>query len=170
MQNEQTKHPQLHEPPEISDALMTWDAMEFEEHEKGPGWYLTFVILAILVVIYELFIRDYFGAITLAIIACITYFFARLKPQNVRVQITPKGILLNSFYVPYANVTKFWFVQHPDNNMLHLETSAYVNKYVVVHLHEQPIDRIRALLGKYVTESSEDQEPLSHRVARFFRF
>ena len=156
--------------PQGLNILLTWDAVEFEEHEKGPGWYLTFVIIALLFVIYELFIKDYFGAITLAIIAGVAYFFSRLKPKNVVVKITDKGVLLNDFFVPYSNITHFWFVNHAHSPILHIETSAIINQYVVVHLYEQTPEQVRAVLSPYVPEAEIDQEPLTHRIARFFRF
>lgn len=154
-------------PPNI---LMSWNAVEFEEHEKGPGWYLTFVVIAFLFVVYELFIKDYFGAITLAIIAGIAYSFSRLKPKDIVVQITDKGVLLNEFFVPYSNITHFWFVDHAHSPLLHIETSAFINRYVVVHLFQQTPEQVRAILSRYVPEASIDQEPLAHRIARFFRF
>jgi hypothetical protein len=152
------------------NILMSWNAIEFEEHEKGPGWYLTFAIIAALFVLYELFIKDFFGAITLAIIAVIVYFFSRLKPKDVLVQITDKGMMLNDTFVPYSNVKHFWFVEQHASPMLHIETNAYINQYIVVHLHDQSIEQVRETLLPYIGEIGFDQEPVSHRVARFFKF
>lgn len=149
---------------------MSWNAIEFEEHEKGPGWYLTFAIIAALFVLYELFIKDWFGAITLAIVAVVAYMFSRLKPQDVLVQLTDRGLLLNNFFVPYSNVQHFWFVEQHASPMLHIETNAFINQYVVVHLHDQSVEQVRQVLQPYIAEIGFDQEPLSHRIGRFFRF
>ncbi len=164
----QQAQPAVSRPP--FTTLMSWSAIEFEEHEKGAGWYLTFAIIFALVVLYELFIKDFFGAITLAIIGGATYFFSRLKPREILVQITNKGLLLNNFFVPYSNVTHFWFVEQHASPMLHIETNAYINRYVVVHLHDQSIEQVRQTLQPYIAEIGFDQEPLSHRIARFFHF
>jgi hypothetical protein len=39
-----------------------------------------------------------------------------------------------------------------------------------VHLFQQTPEQVRAVLSRYVPEASIDQEPLTHRIARFFRF
>jgi hypothetical protein len=150
-------------------TLVTWDAIEFEEHEKGPGWYLTLLIVAALLVFYDLFTKDYFGAILLIIIAVIIYFYSKVKPEEVHVQITDGGLLLNDAFIPYSNMMHFWFVEHQHSPMLHIELDAYLNRYLVIHLHDQDKEEIRKVLSTYIKETDLDQEPFLHRISRFLK-
>lgn len=147
-----------------------WTAHEFQHREKGPGWYLTLVILAILVIGYEVIQRDYFAAVTLLVIAVVAGYAASLYPDQVIVRITDEGIHVGDSYVPFHNTRRFWIVSHDTAHELHLETTAYFNRLVIVQLADQDYREIRTILRQYLPETQPNYEKLSHRIGRKLRF
>ena len=154
----------------MANKILEWKAHEFEHREKGSGWYLTFIILAVLLVIYEILIRDYFAAGTFIIIAFIVYFFARLNPREITVMITNKGIHIGNLHLPYATIKKFWIVSQGTTQALHLETTAYLNSSVVIQIADQDPEEIHTVLLQYVPEDHPNRETVGQRLARRLRF
>lgn len=154
----------------MANKLMEWSAYEFEHREKSLGWYATFVIIALLFIAYELYQRDYFAALTFFIIAVIGFGFARMVPQELTVIISDKGINAGNFHIPYVNIKKFWIVDHSKARTLHLETTAYLNHFIIIQLGQVNSDDVRSVLVKYLPEGQPNRESIAHRLARHFHF
>ena len=153
----------------MHNILAEWTAHEFQHREKGPGWYLTLAVLAVLIVAYELIQRDYFAALTLFIAAVVIGYAASLYPDEITVSISDDGIHIGDSFVPYHNIRKFWIVSHDKANEIHLETTAYFNSHLIVQLAEEDPKEIREILRNYIPESRPNYEKVSHRISRRLR-
>lgn len=154
----------------MDEPIIKWTAHEFQHYEKGPGWYLTFFIIAALILIYEIIAKDYFAALIMLIVFAIAYFYARRRPDEITVSITPKGISRNGQHIPFHSVKYFWVVHHDQAKAIHLETNAYLNHSVIIQLNDQDPEEVAEVLSNFIEESAPNVEPLTHRIARKLRF
>lgn len=154
----------------MKNTIIEWQAKEFEHYEKGTGWYLTLTIAIVMLMIYLIALRDYFGALTILLIGAAIWFFSVQYPKTVTVKITNKGLDLDDLHVPYHNIKSFWIVNHAQAKAVHFETTAYLNRYIIVQLHEQEPDQIAVILKQYLPESTPNEETTAHKIARLLRF
>ncbi len=147
---------------------ISWEAPEFKDYQKNPAWYATLIIIAGLIVAYEIFQQDWFGAVSIAIIAGFIFGFARQKPNIIPIVIDSKGISVNNVEVPYTTMKHFWIVEDANHRTLNIETNAYINRTVIVELENQDRELIREILKTKVSEH-ESAEPtfaqkIMHRI------
>lgn len=152
------------------NKIISWTTKEFEHYDKGAGWYLTLSILGLLIVAYEIYLHDYFAALTLFIAMIVVYFFSRILPRDVEVTITDKGINVDKGSYPYTSIKRFWIVESAGSRKLYIETTAYLNRFVILLLADQDPDAITEILKQFLPESQSNRETLAQRASRFLRF
>ncbi len=152
------------------NKIVSWTTKEFEHYEKGAGWYLTLTILGFLIVAYEIYLHDYFAALTLFLLIGAVYFFSRMLPRDVEVTITDKSVHVDTTSYPYTGIKTFWIVDHSGIRKLYFETTAYLNRYVVLLLNDQDPEQIAEILKQFLPESESNRETLAQRISRKLRF
>jgi hypothetical protein len=155
---------------EFSNDAFAWQAPEFKHYEKNSGWYITLVAIAVLVVGFQIFQKDYFGALSLALIAAFIAGFANSKPKMVNIRINDKGIYIDSLFLPHKTIRHFWMVNNPDHKTLNLETTTYLNRTVILELMDEDSEEIRAFLVKYIPEHENTEATWSQRIRHRLRF
>jgi hypothetical protein len=146
-----------------------WEAPEFQFYQKGVGWYLTFIIFLVLIVGYQIVLRDWFGAISLAVIGLFVGWFSTQKPSIVEIAITNKGIHSGNIFIPFSAIRHFWIVDTPHHRTVNLETTAYLNKLQILELAQQNAEAVRQALLPYIPELPNTEETLAQRVMHRFK-
>lgn len=150
---------------------ISWQAPEFKHYEKNPGWYVTAISIAVLIIGFFIIVqRDYFAAITLGVLTIFIIFFSRQKPQIVEIQLTSKGVHHGNLHVPYKQIKHFWVVNQEPLKTVNFETSAYMNRLMIVELENQDPDAVREFLLEYLPEHEDTQPTITQRVIHWFKF
>lgn len=153
------------------NGILQWQALEFEHHEKGLGWYFTFAIIAAMIIAYYFYTRDYFGALFWIFIAAAIFLYARRRPQEVAITLSGKGITVGEEFFPYTQIKSFWIVDKHYVRAVHIETTAYLNKVIVILIRDEiDPENVRRYLAKYIPQGTHDQETVTEIVARFLKF
>ncbi len=151
--------------------ILQWHALEFEHHEKGIGWYVTFAAIAIMLVAYYLFTRDYFGAFFWVFLSVAAYLYARRKPGEVLITLSKKGVTVGEEFFPYTQLKKFWIVDKQYSRSIHLETTAYLNRVIVILMHDEiNVEDVHKFLAAHLPEGNHDEETVTEIIARILRF
>lgn len=147
-----------------NENTISWEAPEFKDYQKNPAWYATLIIIAGLIVAYEIFQQDWFGAVSIAIIAGFIFGFARQKPSIVPIIIDAKGISVNKIEVPFTTMKHFWIVEDANHHTLNIETNAYINRTVIVELENQDPQIIREIMKAKVTEHESVEPTIAQKI------
>ncbi len=154
-----------------AQLIYSFKTEEFEHQDKGPGWYVTVGAVALLFCAYFYYVsKDWFGIITLVILAGLVMYFAAQKPKEIEIQISDKGINIGTAYFSYNSLKRFWIAEHLDVPELHLESTAYLNRYITLMLKEQDPNQISEILVQFIPETEAEPETLSQKIARRLRF
>jgi hypothetical protein len=156
--------------PKAPETILEWQAPEFRHYSKNAAWFITFVIIALLLVLYQAFQKDWFGAITLGILAGLFGAFALHRPKEVTVSISTQGLHIDDTHIPYAQIKHFWIVDNNRHKTLNIETTAYLNHILTIELHEQDSEEVQEILAELLPEHTENQETLAQRIAHRFKF
>ncbi len=148
--------------------VFEWEAPEFRHYPKNPAWYITLILVVALLVGYEIIMKDYFGAISMAVVACFVVFFGRQTPKQIPIKITDQGFHINNDLIPYQRIKYFWVVDDGVHKTLNFETTAYLNHQLTIELEDMDADEIRDFLADVLPEHDEPvptvPQKISHRI------
>ncbi|MDB4940390.1 MAG: hypothetical protein JWO40_815 [Candidatus Doudnabacteria bacterium] len=154
----------------MENQIFSWKTMEFEHYEKGTGWYLTLAVIGFMMIAYQIYLHDYFAVITILVILLAIYFFSKQLPGEVDVVITNKAVTVGNVAFPYTTIKRFWIVDKNHSKKLILETTAYLNRYIILLLNDVNPEEVADILKEFLPESEPNQETMAQRLARKLRF
>jgi hypothetical protein len=151
-------------------TYLSWEAAEFRHYPKNFAWYITMGIIVLLIVAFELLQKDFFGAISLAVIAIFIIVFAMHRPAQIKISLSSEGVHIERSFVPYAQMKYFWIVDNEDHKTLNIETTAYINRTILVELGDQNSDEVREVMLQEVPEHSSTEETFVQRLIHRLKF
>ena len=156
--------------PKPPITVFEWEAPEFRHYPKNPAWYITMFLVIGLLTAYQIIIADWFGAISLIVLAVLIFAFAKQVPKQVMMSISDRGIHINGDLIPYTRIRHFWIIDDQEHKMINLETTAYINHFLSIELGDVDADEIREFLIDILPEHSELEPTAAQKIAHRFRF
>lgn len=153
-----------------AETIIEWQAPEFRHYPKNAAWFITFVIVVAMLVVYQIYQNDWFGAISVIIMAVLIAIFALHKPSIVTVRISTHGIHIDDSHIPYTHIKEFWIVDNDNHKTLNLETTAYMNHMLAIELNEQDADEVQEILSELLEEKADAKETVAQQIAHRFKF
>lgn len=152
------------------ETIIEWQAPEFRHYPKNAAWFITYGLVVAMLVVYQLFQNDWFGAISILIIAVLFAVFALHRPKIVTVQVSTHGIHIDDTHIPYTHIKQFWIVENNHHKTLNLETTAYLNHLLAIELDDQDADDVHEILAELLPENIGSEENIAQRIAHKFKF
>lgn len=152
------------------ETIIEWQAPEFRHYPKNAAWFITFIIIVAMLVVYQVYQRDWFGAISVAVIAILFGVFAMHRPGIVTVKLTTLGLQIDDTNIPYNNIKQFWIVDNQHHKTLNIDTTAYLNHQLSIELEDQDADEVQEILAELLPEKEEAQETTAQRIAHKLKF
>lgn len=153
-----------------AETIIEWQAPEFRHYPKNAAWFITFIIIVAMLVVYQLFQSDWFGAISVTVMATLIGMFALHKPSIVSVKISTQGIHIDDSKIPYTHIKQFWIVDNDNHKTLNLETTAYLNHLLAIELNDQDADEVQEILSELLPENVDAEETVAQKIAHRFKF
>lgn len=153
-----------------AETIIEWRAPEFRHYPKNAAWFITFGIVVAMIIAYQIFQHDWFGAVTILIMAILFGIFAVHKPKEVTITVSTEGIHIDDSYISYTRIKQFWIVDTDNHKTLNIETTAYINHLLAIELHEQDAEEVREILAELLPENQDVEETIAQRIAHKFRF
>jgi len=149
---------------------ISWSAPEFRYYEKNIGWYVSLVAIALLLVVFFIFEKDIFAAVSLAILSVFVGLFSMQKPRVIDIELTSKGVKFGNIEFPYKQIKYFWIVNTEHHKTLNLEASTVINHTVIIELLDQDEEQIRQYLLRHLSEHHSTRETFAQRVSHKLKF
>lgn len=154
----------------IPETIIEWQAPEFRHYPKNAAWFISYAIIVAMLVIYQLYQKDWFGAISIGVIAAMFGIFAMHRPGIVTVKISTLGLHIDDSTIPFNNIRQFWVVDTEQHKTLNIETTAYLNHQLAIELEDQDGDEIQEILAELLPEKEDQQETMAQRIAHKLKF
>jgi hypothetical protein len=152
------------------ETIIEWEAPEFRHYPKNAAWFITFGFIVMLIVAYQLFEHDWFGAISMVIIAILFAAFALHKPKIVKVSISTHGLHIEDTHIPYNRIKHFWILETENHKTLNLETTAYLNHLLSIELDNQDADEVQEILEEILPENPDTEQTVAQHISHRFKF
>lgn len=156
---------------QTGETLFSWDAREYEQHERTPRWYIIMISIGILLVVYGIFSDNFLFSLIIILAAIILFLQSRQAPQNVSLAITELGVSVGGRFYPYAELGDFYVIYTPGTTkMLYIETKSLFRPKLRMPLEDQNPLEIREVLLDVLDENlDKEDEPIADAAIRNWR-
>ncbi len=149
--------------------ILHWSALEHEDRERGPYWFLGPGAAALTLVIFGVFAQSYFFIVFVVLAYILILVSAHRPPRKLEFQIGPDGIRAGATRYPYAELKSFWIFDTPERHELSLETSALLTPFLHIPLGDTDPDLVGRTVTRFLPEE-EHRDFISDQIARKFGF
>jgi hypothetical protein len=142
----------------FEDSAFSWEALEFEKIEKHPRWYWIMGVALLAVIGYALLTNAILMAITFILIGMLGYIHAERDPRTVRVEINPKGIIVDGYIYAYDDIKSFWIFYEIEERIkiLSLHSKKTFLPYVHIPVGDANPIQIREVLLNFIPEIRQE--------------
>ena len=151
--------------------IYEWTVREYEQYERGRGWYIMMGVASLALLIYAVVTANYLFSLVIMLFGIILIMHELQEPQEVYFGITESGIILGKKYYRYSELGNFWIVYNPPEvKNLYFSINNVLKHRLQVPLLDYDPRAIRDYLNQYLTEDlDQEEEPLSDRLARLLK-
>ncbi len=149
-------------------TVITWQAPEFREVDRGPNWFLAAGVLAVMLIAWSIWQDAYPFAIVVILIAGIYFLTHKEKPKSVEIAITTNGILADGRFYSYPDLDSFWIIFDPDNDMrtVNFYAKSGLVREVTLQLGDQDPSEVRSFLSAHIYEQTDRTETVIEKIIR----
>ena len=108
-------------PTQLPDIQpVNWQAQEYLQHDKTPGWYVAFAIVTCLFVTVAIFLQAWTFVVLVPVMAVALLVYTHRPPHVINYTISDKGLYINDTLHPMGEFKAFSVMQspNPDQNQL----------------------------------------------------
>lgn len=149
---------------------LEWQAYDRTEQSHSPDWYWAVGIIALSLAVTAVIFNNILFAILVGVSTVVLFLRTLQKPQQVRYELTNRGLWTNKDFQPFTLFDSFWVEEEtaPQPTLI-LKPKGMLSLLSVIPLAEVSPDAVREFLSEYLPEV-EQHEPLSKRVMEYLGF
>ncbi|MEK7082365.1 MAG: hypothetical protein AAB915_01655 [Patescibacteria group bacterium] len=155
--------------PDTGGEKISWSALEHEERERGPYWFLGPGVIALALVIFGIFARSWFFVAFVGLAYSVLLAYARRAPREIEFRVSSDGVYAGTAFHPYSELKSFWIFETPDYKELSIETTKLLTPYLRLPLGDADPDRVGRAIAQFLPEE-EHKEFISDHIARSLGF
>lgn len=157
---------------DVGEEIISWQVPEYEKHERTRRWYIIATAVALALLLYAFFTRNYlfFGIIVMG--AMVIIFLDGREPEMVDFSITDEGVIIGKKFHDHDTIKDFSIVYKPSQQVkrLYFEFKNTVKPRLSIPLENEDPLVIRRYLLKYLKEDLErTDQPTSEGLAKLFK-
>ncbi len=118
--------------------IISWEAPEYIQHEKGWKWFILAGLAVVLFGIYSVITSNWTLLIALVVLAALYFWQHWNIPKHVKIIVSSTGIKVGDTEYPYQNIKTFWiFYKPPHLKTLNLQSNSRFLPDIAVQLGDQ---------------------------------
>jgi hypothetical protein len=152
-------------------VFFSWEFFEFPTYERSRNWYIWTGLGVAALLLYAVIAANLLFGMIVAL-SVLTVVMLQRNNREVLVQITEEGVMVGNRFYGYGVIKNFFIIYNPPfTKTLYLEPGALTSPRIPIPLHDQNPVTVRETLLKYLVEDIEqDDEPLSDKLSRLFKW
>ncbi|MFA5934128.1 MAG: hypothetical protein WC795_02830 [Candidatus Paceibacterota bacterium] len=153
---------------EQNTETISWSAPEYAHEKKSNDWFWALGIIAVTASVAAIIYGNYLFALLIIISATTVAFYSVREPDMVNYEIRDDGILMQSILLPYKNIQSFCIKSNEDK-LLILSNKIFM-PLIVIPFNDIDEKKLQEKLKSYLTENTELEEPMTHKIVNYFGF
>ncbi len=149
-----------------------WKAVNKKHDIKTPDWFWSLGIIAFAIFIGSVITGNVLFGILILLAAITIGLYANKTPEEVKYEITVRGVKINGKLYPYKDLKSFWIYEAPyeEKAVLLIDSQMPIVPHLIIPLPDSvDADELQDFLLDYLPEE-ELREPTSHKLARLLGF
>ncbi|MFA4942667.1 MAG: hypothetical protein WC564_03470 [Patescibacteria group bacterium] len=149
-----------------------WNIPEYEKHEKKRSWYIIAAIIALALIAYAIFTRNYLFALIIVIVAFIIITRDGQEPLVVTFSLESTGVRVGQRFYNYETFKDFSVVFRPQDNIrgLYLNFKNTMRPHLSIPLKESNPIEVRNYLLRFLKEDlGRNDAPLSEGLSKVLK-
>lgn len=152
-------------PTKVAPEAVEWLALEFEERERGPYWFLFPGVAALALMIFAVLTKSWFFAAFVLLAFVVLWAYVKRGPRQIACKIGEEGVRAGETVYPYSDIKSFWIFERGETRDLSLETKSVFSPYLNLPLGDTDPEKVRGLLLQFIPET-EHKELATDQIAR----
>jgi len=156
----------------VGQVIYQWKIKEYETPDRDRRWFMIMSAAAILLLVYGFWTTNYLFILIVVLFGLIIFLHHHQEPVDVSFSMTKIGIVIGNIFYKYSEFDNFWIIYNPPEvKNLYFAKDKWLKHRMVIPLLDHDPRPIKNYLGQYLDEDiNEEEEPLSDRVTRLFKF
>jgi len=150
-------------------VLLEWDAFDRAELKNRLLYFLGAGIIALCLLAYTIYKKDYTGAIILVVIFVAFIFYKLQKPKEFHYAVSNYGIYVNDRYYHYHDFHSFWFIDTKNQRHIHFLFNRKYLPQLTIDLQELEDETVRNVVQNYLPEQEAVAEPIMDKIIRILK-
>jgi len=157
---------------DFGKELFNWNVPEYEQHNRTKIWYISAILIAILLILFSFWTNNFLFAVIIIITSLIIILNDGSIPASVNIKIMEEGIIVGRKFYDYDEFKNFSIIYKPRLNVKNLY---FEFKNVLKYRLSIPLNNINPLpirenLLKYLEEDLErTDQPLSEGLSKLLK-
>jgi hypothetical protein len=154
---------------ESDEPAFQWQASEYVQHHKGPGWYSGLGAIILILLGVAIITHQWLSIAVFLVMAIAVVVYAHKPPRILTYMLDFKGITIEDKFYPYDQFRSFAVLQDSEWHAIDLEpTQRFMPRLTVIFVSED-LDGIVEHLSLHLPRT--DRQPdLIERLTRYVRF
>lgn len=148
--HEESHHVTHHEPSENDHfryhdvkTLLSWHAPGRPFIKRGKQFYLTALIIALLVEVILFLFSQYLFMLVVMALVFVGFAFSAIPPKNFHYKISTEGVTVEDHFYLWNELYDFYFRRVEGHDILHIRTESYFPGELVISLGDIHRDQIK---------------------------
>ncbi len=152
-------------PAKAVPEVIEWSALEHEARERGPYWFLFPGVVALALIIFGFFSKNYFFIAFVIPAFLLLGVYMKRDPRTVSYAIDGEGVKAAGTIYPFSNIKSFYVFDKNGVNELSLEVKSVLSPFLRLPLGETNPGKVRTCLIRFLPEE-EHKELATDQIAR----
>jgi len=154
----------------FDDAVISWVAPEYVEHERGFLWKTIMLLLVVAGAGVSFYIGDWSFALAIIVFAGVYAIIHSRRPRNVEIKISEIGIKVGFKKYSYSKIKAFWLIYEPPFvQTINIRVSGEFIGDITIQLSDTNPAALREFLITKIPEMEGKTESLSDILVRLFK-
>ena len=157
---------------EQNDKIISWEIPEYQQHERNKLWYISAVIIGLLLLLYATYAKNFLFAVIIIVVALIIILHDSNEPDSVKIEITDEGMIIGRKFYDYDEFKNFSIVYKPKQDIknLYFEFKNPIKQRLSIPIKNMNPLSMREILLKYLQEDLDrTDQSLSENLAKMFK-
>ena len=136
---------------------LTWQALEFERHDKSASWYIALWIIAIGLIGVAVITKAWLMIALVILGAIVLSMYAAKDPRMVTFSLTDNDLHIAQRIYPLERFASFWIFEGEEHDILSLTPRHFYQPHFKILLPKEYSSDARLLLRPRVDEEQHEE-------------
>ena len=147
--------------------VLTWNAPSGHDHDRSPQWYLIGGVAVLACAVYGILTGSWSFALVSLLIGGLYFLVRKHEMPRRTIAISETGVNFEGTETPWTGCREFWILDTPLATELHITRKQGLDREIVIHMEEVPIDSVREFISTFLPENLNRRERLVDKFIRY---